>query len=374
MARYLDVNPHSVLIAGLDFEAEHNDPLLDLERLPMLTPDSPGMADLVESVERNGILQEPVAEARGETLVAGFGRRRIMAARFAGLPTISVRVCKAGEIDWHNVVAENLDRENDPVTVKARRAGRIVRAKTEEHLLSRGIDAEHARGLANAAVDAELPEEWETALDVAHGMAVDEVATIHHVEPVTVENWLVIDGLPASVQALIDEGLISASVALELRDARNPERAARRLASEGIRNRAAARAAVSADNAGDAGGESGEGGEGGEGGESGEPRPTTKYPPIAKRAMLDAIAMAATKEGKASLTDLERTLVAAFRLVVGDARDKACDALIERAKEWRAERRAAKQGKRGARKSTVETTEGTATVEGGDESDEGGEE
>jgi ParB-like chromosome segregation protein Spo0J len=390
MSKYRDVNPADLVILGhthtpADLGLSESDPCYDVERLDRLDPDEPEMVTLRESLNRNGMLQEPVVEEReyeGEKyLVVGMGRRRVVGATCEGFPSISVRVVKSGEVDYHAVAAENLDRADDPVTVKARRAGRMMRALTEQHLTGVEVvmgdnqpsilSVEAAHDLAYNPPE-DLQEPLEMALSVAHDAALDEVATMHHVEHVTVENWLVIDALPAEVQRMIDAGEISATVAIELRKAKDPLKSAQRLARKNVKDRAAARAHIDADNAadesGDATGPSGGGSDGdggaddGDGGDGDGSRDGTRYPPKAKRALLDVIAWSKSKDGKTAIeadgpdaAKLRRTLIAAFRVVVGDARDAEADKLIDLAKEWRGARRAKKQGgKKAKRKSDAQ--------------------
>jgi ParB family chromosome partitioning protein len=187
-------DPHDLIIVGLDTDAtaaDLNDPTYDAERVKLLDENDPTMVALAENIARVGVIEPVIVRKDGETLKVLVGRRRVFAARMAnarllnaGQPTVMVPILarRGNEDDLYGVViSENELRVDDPPSVKA--------SKVARYLAFAG--GESAESIAAAA-------------------------TIFGCTTQTIRNYLTFADLAAPVRALVDDGKLTATAAIQL--------------------------------------------------------------------------------------------------------------------------------------------------------------
>lgn len=96
---------------------------LAFEERTLQTSELPPVAGLwpddafIESVKAMGILEPLIVEKRGRGFVLLAGRRRLIAARKAGLETVPVRIVATGSVAGASItLAENLHRRTNPAS------------------------------------------------------------------------------------------------------------------------------------------------------------------------------------------------------------------------------------------------------------------
>jgi ParB family chromosome partitioning protein len=188
------VDPADLVIVGLDTEAtkaDLDDPTYDRERVKLLDASDETMIALSENIARVGVIEPVIVRKDGDVLKVLVGRRRVFAARMAnkrlaeaGQPTVMVPILarRGNEGDLYGVViSENELRVDDPPSVKASKVARYMNF----------LGGESAANLAAAA-------------------------TIFGVTTQTIRNYLSFSDLAAPVRALVDEGKLTATAAIQL--------------------------------------------------------------------------------------------------------------------------------------------------------------
>lgn len=206
------MNPRDITITGFDTDADPSDPTFDERALTLLRRDDKDMMALIASVEAVGVLQPVLVTKDGDVVKALVGRRRVFAARCVNeqrlrdkreplkIPVFAPVKGNEAEL-FARVIAENMNRVDDPPLVVGAKVARLVGffdGKDE----SKGIE---------------------------------QAASVLGMTGASVRNYLALNRLAAPVRKLVDDGKLAYTAAVQLAALSREEQvdAANKLVSEG---------------------------------------------------------------------------------------------------------------------------------------------